>query len=712
MQPVRKTTSKPKRLNLSKVSDVDLSMEVRKRFQPASAGILPEHISQRAVTLQEWQNAVDLAKNRHTLSRWQLYRVYDSVALDLHLDSAIEDRILKIQATKFRLIDPSGNEDTAANQMLEAQWYSDYLKYAIESIFYGYSLIELFNFRSEPTTIKLDSGTKSFMALAESTLIERSHVRPEEGKWLVNSFEPIGSGISYTEAPTSNYYIGVGKPKDLGKLMKIAPVALAKRYAQAAWSEYDEKMGIPFRWVTMQGTNNKREKMLGDIMRNMGSAGWAVLQEGEKIELLQNAQGDPYKCFEALLQYLDKSMSKAVLGETMTKDDGSSRSQGEVHLEISELRHYADKVFITYLNNSELLPRLAKMGYPCAGYKYEVDNKEQLSLKDSITIDTVLLQHYKIAPEYIADKYGIPIEMIEGKTDKQVSDVLNEAAKKKSKPSMIANGLRLSMSARVAASYASCCGDHVTMKADFPEFEGLEAILSAIYDGTLKPEDLDPNLYQFTYDELMKAVEKGFSVDLSTIDYNSPDGAMIAQIRDNVHVFSGFKTYQELREMTDMLLDADGNLKTKAKFKKDVLAVHKDYDKRFLSAEYDNVVVSSQSASQWLEWDGDESVVNLIYDATLDGRTTELCSSLDGTIKPKTDPFWSRYMTPNHWGERSAVYPVNDKATDTTPAPEVKEMFANNVGKTGVVFPESHPYFETSKTAKAKINEALKGLKK
>lgn len=52
-----------------------------------------------------------------------------------------------------------------------------------------------------------------------------------------------------------------------------------------------------------------------------------------EFEEIANAAGGA-ELFERLAEWLDKQISKAVLGQTMTTDDGSSQSQANVHNEV------------------------------------------------------------------------------------------------------------------------------------------------------------------------------------------------------------------------------------------------------------------------------------------------------------------------------------------------------------------------------------------
>lgn len=42
-----------------------------------------------------------------------------------------------------------------------------------------------------------------------------------------------------------------------------------------------------------------------------------------------------------------------------------------------------------------------------------------------------------------------------------------------------------------------------------------------------------------------------------------------------------------------------------------------------------------------------------LYDAIDDERTSEICQILNGKVYPLDDPFWNRYLPPNHHGCRS-----------------------------------------------------------
>lgn len=713
---------------LSHLSDVEIAAEARTRFGAASLSIKPTSYTPRRQDIATWKRAVTMARNIENPKRQDLYNLYDNAMLDLHLTSIFETRLLRLQGSKFKIVDLNGKLLPEKAALLEAPWYLDYLKYAMEALLYGHSLIEIYN---------IVEGE-----LKEVELINRKHVKPETGEYLIQ--EADTKGIDYRNSNLSNYYLEVGKKRDLGLLEKIAPVSLAKRYAFGAWGEYDEKIGIPFRTVTTQGRDLKRINVLQSILTDMGSAGWAVLQEDEKIELLQNAGSDPHKCFLELINLCDAQKSKVILGQTGTTDEKAFAGSAKVHQGVAEDRHEADRTFIEYLNNWELLPRLSFLGYPLQNCKYKRDETKDLDILDQIKIDVDLLEFYSIDEKYIAEKYNIPAEFIKKISPGNLQDQLTDKAKKKDKieaavkktASIIAGsdddtedeneatekpntiGFRIpekkhngqNLTASISALMDHTCTHCGGAKIDVQAFAGkteeqlqnlMDKLAKVLHDGDAS--EVDQELYFAYADLLKKGIKDGFGADYSNIDYNTPDNQMLAFMRTNVHVFSGAKSLQAIREMRSLLQDEKGQLKTFAAYKKDVQAVHKNYNVNYLAAEYDHAVASSQMAANWMRVQENKDAMPLLkYSTAGDQRVREAHQKLDGIVAPVESTFWNNYYPPNGWRCRCDVNQVgsadkvftDDEATLRAKGMVMPRLFKNNPGKTGVVFNEEHPYLK------------------
>jgi len=74
-----------------------------------------------------------------------------------------------------------------------------------------------------------------------------------------------------------------------------------------------------------------------------------------------------------------------------------------------------------------------------------------------------------------------------------------------------------------------------------------------------------------------------------------------------------------------------------------------------------NNFLTAYNAGRWAQIAQARTVKYLVYNAILDERTTKLCRSLDGVVRPKDDPFWERFMPPNHHACRSLATVVKNE---------------------------------------------------
>lgn len=115
-----------------------------------------------------------------------------------------------------------------------------------------------------------------------------------------------------------------------------AVMYMLKSFTIRDWWAFAEVFGIPIR-VGKYGANATPEQIdtLKHAIGSIASDAGAVIPESMKIELVETAKGNGGNTlFENMARWCDEQTSKAVLGQTMTTDDGSSRAQAEVHDEV------------------------------------------------------------------------------------------------------------------------------------------------------------------------------------------------------------------------------------------------------------------------------------------------------------------------------------------------------------------------------------------
>lgn len=109
-----------------------------------------------------------------------------------------------------------------------------------------------------------------------------------------------------------------------------------KSYAMRDWARFAELFGQPIRLGKYHhGATPDDVAVLKQAVFSLGSDAAAVIPQEMALELIEaggkSASADLYL---ALIDYLDRQVSKAVLGQTMTTDDGSSLAQAKVHAEV------------------------------------------------------------------------------------------------------------------------------------------------------------------------------------------------------------------------------------------------------------------------------------------------------------------------------------------------------------------------------------------
>ena len=101
------------------------------------------------------------------------------------------------------------------------------------------------------------------------------------------------------------------------------------------WAAFSEVYGMPLRIGTYGPTASKDDvRTLLRAVRNIGSDAAAVVPLGTTIEFAKVEGSQGSSIFGELIAYCDRSISKIIVGQTMTADDGSSQAQATVHNEV------------------------------------------------------------------------------------------------------------------------------------------------------------------------------------------------------------------------------------------------------------------------------------------------------------------------------------------------------------------------------------------
>lgn len=569
--------------------------------------------------IDKWRTANQVALNYENPKRVLLYPIYDDVMLDSHSKGAIRNRKLKVLGKPFKVVDSEGVINKELTKLLRKRWLKKFISLSLDSEFWGYSLIQFGDIVRAPELKFLDIK-----------LVPREHVIPEYHVLIKDKSDEVKKGIDYLKPPYSDWSIGIGDPDELGLLNVVAKDAISKKWVTVFWDQFAEIFGMPIRIAETSSRNKKEIDKLENMLEKMGSAAQGVFPQGTTVKLIETNRGDAFQVYDKRIARANSEISKAILGQTMTMDDGSSKSQAVVHENVSDDITNADADFIKDICNDDLFPFLIKHGWPLQGYEFDWDETYTYTPKEMKEIEDMILEHYDVDPVYFKEKYGIPVT---GK--KQVNGTTIEDSQKKK--------IKL-VSDNINALYGITGNETITLSAlDFDK--EAERIAKAIFEGEFNGI-IDPKLTELTFKKLKEAVLKGFGDDLSNLKPGNNEYKMLESLKQNTFHFSAAKNRIHLEELNNLLVK-DGELRSFSSFMKEAKKLNTLINKVWLQTEYDTAINSATMARQWVDFESrKESMPNLTFDAVNDKRTRPDHALLDGTTRPMDDPFWDIYYPP------------------------------------------------------------------
>ena len=162
---------------------------------------------------------------------------------------------------------------------------------------------------------------------------------------LIDGEDPVhGLALAPYKFVTHVPRLRTGLPVRAG-LARIAAVAyMCASYGLRDWMAFNELFGMPIRIGKYGPTASEPNiAILRRAVANLGSDAAAVIPDSMRIELIERAggSGSSHKLFESLLEYLDKQISKAVLGQTASTEGtagklGNDDAQDEVRQDIKQ----------------------------------------------------------------------------------------------------------------------------------------------------------------------------------------------------------------------------------------------------------------------------------------------------------------------------------------------------------------------------------------
>lgn len=191
---------------------------------------------------------------------------------------------------------------------------------------------------------------------------------------------------------------------------------LFKNYSVGDLAEFLEIYGIPLRVGKFNsGATEKEKRTLLRALSQIGHNAAGIIPQGMDIEFHDAATGDP-GAFNAMIDWCEKSQSKAILGGTLTSQaDGktSTNALGSVHNEVrKELRDSDAKQLAKSISRHLLYPIAVLNGLTqnwarCPRFKFDVNECEDMQSMSS-ALPTFVDMGFRISRQWAQERVGIP----------------------------------------------------------------------------------------------------------------------------------------------------------------------------------------------------------------------------------------------------------------------------------------------------------------
>ena len=264
-------------------------------------------------------------------------------------------------------------------------------------------------YRDAMTDSHLSGCIQQRVGFVMSRSVKLVNVIPEKGRVVQRRGMNWETGIEYRERPWRDWLIEAGRPDDLGLLLKAALHTIPKKHAMTFWDCFAEVFGMPWRIARTTTRDPKEFQRLQDMIYNGGANQGVVTGMETEIQFVESGKGDAFNVYDKRIDRANSELSKLVIGQTMTIEDGSSLSQSQTHLQVFMNLVESDRDFLRDIINNQLIPLMILHGFPVKGLRFEWNDAVDYTPEQQVAYETMIADRYEVDSSYFADKYNMPV---------------------------------------------------------------------------------------------------------------------------------------------------------------------------------------------------------------------------------------------------------------------------------------------------------------
>lgn len=633
------------------LESTNLQVDTNNKNKKRAINWKSKSVFQTRKDIKSWKRAKQMALSAEMPSNAQLQLLYTDIVDDGMLDSQMGNRIGQLMAMPFVLQNAKGEVDEEQTKaLIENPLYRTLTKEGLNSIYYGYSLIQ-FEY-DEQGNLKAES-------------LPRTNIVPKLGLFY-EDYSDTAKGIEYRKLSEFGTWILEYNSGGLGVIDKTVPPVLFSRFATSCWSELCEIYGIPPRVLKTNTTDTQQMARAEQMMRDMGSAAWFIIDEEEEFSFADNVntKGEVY---DGLIRTCENRICLIISGSVIGQDTkNGNKGKEEVAQDILWYRIQDDMKLVTEQWNNINLPALVKHGIIKEGLKFSFPPAEDLA--QLWTFVSQAMPYYDFDTEWLNQKFGIKVVPKQA----QQTDPNTQKAQQKQGFSFF---LKASEN---EANQTNCCGQaHISIKLSGSLNDS--QLIERYYEAEGK-RIFDESLFEYTTKNLTEAFSKGYKkgnkkkrklsgiipspsergqggevfLNALGITYGIDSPAALTAYEMNLFRFGGIKTLAE----SQLLNKAFRESKSFEDFRIRASLITKTHNVEWLRTEYNTAVAVGETSATYKRLINQTDLFPYWeYRTVDDNKVRPEHRLLDGLILPATHPLWQKIYPPNGWNCRCYIVP-------------------------------------------------------
>ncbi len=347
--------------------------------------------------------------------RVKMQRLFVDTVLNGHVSACIEKRKNLTLLRDIEVYNPNESENEELEVLFETEWFRQFMSYALDAIFYGYSLVSLGDIINGQYS-KID-------------VIKRWYISPDRLNVTIHQYNL--SGYEFLKPPYDLWHVWCTTPSEngmsnvgYGLLYKVAVYEIINRAMLGFNADAAELYGQPIRVGTTTKTDEGERAEFASMLSQMGSSGWIVKDQLDSIEILQNTMGSTgFNIYADLEKRNEAKISKIILGHADALDSTPGKLGSDANgAAITALREIQtnDGKYIENIVNGWLIPKMRQVGFAIPEgvyFKFE-DNEDQeamelaeLDKQKKLADITQVLKNsgYSVDSLWLAEELEIPL---------------------------------------------------------------------------------------------------------------------------------------------------------------------------------------------------------------------------------------------------------------------------------------------------------------